>query len=186
MRRLTLFCTIAGLLALSVSMAAAGPSNGSSFGNAPAGAPVWDPPLAVNGGWQDFDWAGTGLVWNSEGPFTFDVPFATSLKVTDCFQTGDQFEVYDWGVSIGTTSPVPQGTDWTSSPDYAFANAPWSSGEFLLGPGAHSITLQVIQNPYDYGTAYLRADGTVPVPGALLLGTLGAGFVGWLRRRRTL
>jgi len=37
-----------------------------------------------------------------------------------------------------------------------------------------------------YDPAQYRDVTMVPVPGAILLGGLGAGFVGWLRRRRVI
>ena len=155
------------------------------------GAAQADQTLAVDGGWNVFSWSGSDQVWDSQGAFTYVAASWTSLKVTDGFAQGDQFEVFDFGSSIGMTSvPTSDGANMGSDWDAAFADSRWSSGEFLVAPGSHSITLLTLLNPYGYGDAALRADPcaapTVPAPAGILLGTLGTGLVGWLRRRRSL
>jgi len=143
-------------------------------------------PLTVGGGWQQFFWGVDDAdAWNDEGAFTFVSDSWTDLKVTDAFGTGDQFQVYDDGVLIGTTSTPTDAPDWTDDFDVAYTSPLWSSGLFPLAPGSHAITLFAVVSPLEVGSGGLRVDA-VPVPAAVLLGTFGVGLVGWLRRRASL
>jgi hypothetical protein len=146
-------------------------------------------PILIDGGWQDpFNWFAVDTFW-VDGPFTYSALSQTSLKVTDYFNPGDQFEVYDWGSSLGTTSSPSAGV-WTDDPAVAYATSYFSSGEWLLGPGGHSITIETIVagGITSYGSGALRVDTAaptvVPAPGAVVLAVIGLGMAGRLGRRR--
>lgn len=133
--------------------------NGSAVNSGALAAPL---AVTVGSGWQSFVWNGIGPVFNSGGPFTFSSAGTTTLKVTDAFCKGDQFAVFDFGVQIGVTTAVAAGacagpTD-VFDPDIAFNDPTYSHGVFILGPGNHSITFQVITNPFSSGGAFFRVD----------------------------
>ncbi len=148
-------------------------------------------PLAA-GTWQSFDFYddidNAAWVDGNLDLISFDVSLTAPayLKVVDVGFSGDRFEVFANGVSLGTTSaPVDAGNaDQDLDFDAAFADSRWSQGVFALGTGTFTITGRAI----GFAPGVLAGtDGieVVPEPSTWLL--LGAGLAafGLSARRRT-
>ncbi|MQY50641.1 PEP-CTERM sorting domain-containing protein [Rhodocyclus tenuis] len=143
--------------------------------------------------WNTFYFADAGSHWlddfaaNAPGNLSFSLSLSGPawLKVTDLGTTGDVFEVFDNGRSLGLTS-APQlantqdiGIDF----DAAFASRDWSHGQWLLGAGTHVITGLVSRSPVGAGIGGLQVTA-VPEPDAYALLLAGLGLLGWAARRR--
>jgi hypothetical protein len=128
-----------------------------------AAGPSMLAPITVGAGWESFSFGGVGSV---AGPFDYASPVGTAVYVTDDFCKGDQFEVYDNGVSLGVTNPVDEGPcegGEVVGPDAAFDDPTYSSGCFNVPAGAHSITIEAIVSPFGGGGAYIQVvEGICP------------------------
>jgi hypothetical protein len=104
------------------------------------------------------------------------------LTVVDAFESGDAFEVLDFGAPIGLTS-VPGGpVDCGDDPVPCLAVPAMSRGFFPLSAGAHSLTVVPTASPGGLGSAYLMVGSSrVPEPAMILL--LGPGLAMWRLRR---
>jgi hypothetical protein len=126
--------------------------------------------------------SGTPTVFLDAPPWTFTAgPAGVALTVTDAFETGDQFEVLDFGIPIGFTSVPDPGFDCGDDPVPCLADPHVSSRVFLLAGGDHSITIAPLQVVGFGGAGYLHV-AEVPEPGALSL--LVFGLLGLTSSRR--
>ncbi len=118
--------------------------------------------------------------------WTFTLAAPATLTVLDLFLSVDQFEIFDFGGSLGTTSTPIAGSDCGTDVGCALLNTDFSRGVFLLASGNHSITGTHILGQAGAGVFLITTP--VPLPTALPLfvsaiGTLGA--LGRWRRRRS-
>jgi PEP-CTERM motif len=118
-------------------------------------------------------------VFAPEPAWTFTSSDPIALTVTDAFQSGDQFEIFDFGVSLGFTSVPARGVNCGSDPLTCLATPGISTGVFALNAGAHSLTINAVND--SFGAGYFQASA-VPEPASLLL--FGSGLVGIVARLR--
>ena len=146
----------------------------------------------VAGTWQSFDFyddiKNTAWVDGNLKLISFDVSLTAPayLKVVDVGFSGDRFEVYANGVSLGTTSaPVDAGNaDQGLDFDAAFVDSRWSQGVFALQPGNYTIT----GHATGFAPNVLAGTGgiqLVPEPTTWLLLGAGLATLGLSARRRT-
>ena len=123
------------------------------------------------------------------GTFNFD----SGLPIISATISGQ------WGNSLsGTTAHNELWLDGIKladthdySPDPYYNGGPWSyvfnpSELGVLADGIAELhTIQTSEYYVRLGETTLRLE-VIPAPGAILLGGIGVGLVGWLRRRRTL
>jgi hypothetical protein len=110
-------------------------------------------------------------------PWTFTTSTPVTLYVTDAFEAGDAFDVYNNSALVLSTPMVSTGYSCGSDPVDCYGNPNMSWGSVILPAGSDSITIFVTESCCGSGATYFSPEATTPEPSTLVL---------LLRRRRWL
>lgn len=137
--------------------------------------------------------SGTPTSFLDAPPWTFSLVAPATLKVTDAFTSGDQFELLNFGIPFAMTSIPVLSNDCGDDPVPCFADANMSTLSQLLAPGNYSLTIAPLAAPDGPGSAYFIIESAaIPEPALVLLVASGIAFglrhtnrrtpsSGWLR-----
>lgn len=117
-------------------------------------------------------------------PWTYTAPAQGALLfVTDAFASGDRFELFDGGVSIGLTSIFTAGVACGDDPSVCIGTPGMSTGVFNLAPGNHSLTLSTTLDSGSFGSGFLQVQ-PVPEPSTVVFAMTGLGAIALSRFHR--
>jgi hypothetical protein len=119
-------------------------------------------------------------------PWTISLASPAYFVVVDGFESVDQFEVFDGGLSLGlTSSPTAHayGCSGGNGPEHCLADIQYSRGSFLLGAGDHTINITTVTG-FSPGGGWFQVDSGVPEPSTLgLVGLAGLAIIARRRKR---
>jgi hypothetical protein len=122
---------------------------------------------------------GVDAVFLDAPPWTFTSETEVVFTITDGFLAGDFFDVFDFGLLIGSTPLVPLLGGCGLDPRVCVLDPAMSHASFLFAAGTHSVTI-VAHAAQILGEGFFIAT-TVPEPTSAALVALGTA---WLLRRR--
>jgi len=135
-------------------------------------------PPVLDAGWA-YDEISGRFTDSDYSPYTYDLGDTAMFRITDYFNPGDTYYVYDYGALILTTTFTAFATGFG---DDAWADAGWTdasfgSGEILLAAGFHEITVQGDGIGGIPAGFFARLDTqAVPEPGTIFM--LGFALIG--------
>ena len=170
LRRLTLSLAIGALFSAPASAGPISFDEWLQFGFTEAGTPATGCDPADPAGPFCFPSSGTPSTFLDAPPWTFTASgLGATLRITDVFDSGDRFEIFDFGVSLGLTSLPALDASCGDDPVPCFANAAMSTGLFFLASGNHSLTIVPVAALEGGGTGHFLVETVVPEPATLTL-----------------